>query len=128
MVGDVGGDKVAWGFRACFLIAAYCTLGVVLDARDGFAIDGEVVAGDSMEEAGILDGDTVIIKKADTAADGTIVVALIDGFEVTLKTLRRRGKTVILEPANTRYEPRIFSPDRILIQGVLVGLIRSYNL
>lgn len=86
------------------------------------------VAGDSMEEAGILDGDTVIIKKADTAADGTIVVALIDGFEVTLKTLRRRGKTVILEPANTRYEPRIFSPDRILIQGVLVGLIRSYNL
>ena len=85
------------------------------------------VAGDSMEEAGILDGDTVIIKRTNTANDGTIVVALVDGFEVTLKTLRRRGAAIILEPANHRYEPRTFNPDRILIQGVLVGLMRNYN-
>ena len=85
------------------------------------------VAGDSMEEAGILDGDTVIIKRANTANDGTIVVALVDGFEVTLKTLRHRGAAIVLEPANRRYEPRTFDPDRILIQGVLVGLMRSYN-
>jgi len=85
------------------------------------------VAGDSMEEAGILDGDTVIIKRANTADDGTIVVALVDGFEVTLKTLRRRGAAIVLEPANHRYELRTFAPDRILIQGILVGLMRSYN-
>jgi repressor LexA len=84
------------------------------------------VSGDSMIEAGILDGDTVIIQRSDTADNGTVVVALIDNEEVTLKRLRRRGASIALEPANKAYETRIFGPDRIKVQGRLVGLIRRF--
>ena len=84
------------------------------------------VAGDSMEEAGIMDGDTVIIRRTDTAENGTIVVALVDENEVTLKRLRRRGNSIALEPANVRHETRIFGPDRVRVQGKLVGLLRRY--
>ncbi len=84
------------------------------------------VAGDSMIDAGILDGDTVIIHRADTAENGAIVVALVDENEVTLKRLRRRGNSIALEPANPRHETRIFGPDRVKVQGRLVGLLRRY--
>jgi repressor LexA len=84
------------------------------------------VAGDSMVEAGILDGDTVIIQRCDTAENGSIVVALVDNIEVTLKRLRRRGASIALEPANKTYETRIFGPDRVKVQGRLVGLLRRY--
>jgi len=84
------------------------------------------VAGDSMVEAGILDGDTVIIQRCETADNGAIVVALIDNVEVTLKRLRRRGASIALEPANKNYETRIFGPDRVKVQGRLVGLLRQY--
>ncbi len=84
------------------------------------------VAGDSMSEAGIFDGDTVIIQRCDTADSGTVVVALVDDHEVTLKRLRRKGHTVALEPANASYETRLFGADRVKIQGRLVGLIRRY--
>ena len=79
-----------------------------------------------MIEAGILDGDTVIIEKMDTAQTGEIVVALVDGEEATLKRLRRKGESIALEPANADYETRIFGPDRVRIQGRLAGLVRSY--
>jgi len=85
-----------------------------------------VVEGDSMQGAGIMDGDTVIIRKANRANDGTIVVALVDGFEVTLKKWHIKGNSVALEPANPAYQTRIFSADRVEIQGVLVGLMRQY--
>jgi repressor LexA len=84
------------------------------------------VAGDSMIEAGILDGDTVIIQRCDTAENGAIVVALVDNVEVTLKRLRRRGASIALEPANKTYETRIFGPDRVKVQGRLVGLMRRF--
>jgi len=84
------------------------------------------VKGDSMIEAGINDGDLVIIREANTADNGDIVVALVDQEEATLKRLRRRGGTVELEAANPAYETRIFGPDRVDIQGRLVGLIRRY--
>ena len=84
------------------------------------------VAGDSMVDAGILDGDTVIIQRCDTADNGSIVVALVDNIEVTLKRLRRRGASIALEPANPAYETRIFGPDRVNVQGKLVGLLRRY--
>jgi repressor LexA len=84
------------------------------------------VAGDSMIDVGILDGDTVIIQRGDTAENGSIVVALIDNEEVTLKRLRRRGASIALEPANQAYETRIFGPDRVQVQGRLVGLIRRF--
>jgi len=84
------------------------------------------VRGDSMIEAGIFDGDTVIIKKQDTAATGEIIVALVDEEEATLKRLRRRGNSVALEAANPAYETRIFPPDRVKVQGRLVGLLRKY--
>ena len=85
------------------------------------------VEGDSMIEAGIFDGDTVIIKKCDNAENGTIVVALVDGNEVTLKRLRRKGASIALEPANPNYKTRILGPDQIAVQGRLVGLMRSYH-
>ena len=84
------------------------------------------VAGDSMVDAGILDGDTVIIRRDDVAENGSIVVALVDEHEVTLKRLRRRGNSIALEAANPRYETRIFGPDRVRVQGRLVGLLRRY--
>ena len=84
------------------------------------------VDGDSMVEAGILDGDTVIIREADTAENGMIVVALVENEEVTLKRIRRKGAAVALEPANKAYETRIFGPDQVQVQGHLVGLLRNY--
>ena len=91
--------------------------------REHYALE---VAGDSMVDAGIFDGDTVIIERADTADNGVIVVALVDNEEVTLKRLRRRGASIALEPANQTYETRIFGPDRVKVQGRLVGLMRRY--
>lgn len=84
------------------------------------------VKGDSMIEAGILDGDTVIIRRTDMANPGEIVVALVDDEEATLKRYRRKGASIALEAANPAYETRIFGPDRIRIQGRLVGLLRRY--
>jgi len=84
------------------------------------------VAGDSMIDAGILDGDTVIIQRSETAENGAVVVALVDNEEVTLKRLRRRGASIALEPANKAYETRIFGPDRVKIQGRLVALMRRF--
>lgn len=84
------------------------------------------VEGDSMIDAGIHDGDTVVIRSCDVAEAGTIVVALVDDEEVTLKRLRRKGASIALEPANKKYETRIFPPDRVKVQGRLVGLLRSY--
>ena len=84
------------------------------------------VAGDSMVDAGILDGDTVIIRKGETAENGQIVVAVVDDNEVTLKRLRRRGNSTALEPANARHETRIFPADRVKVQGKLVALLRRY--
>ncbi|MBO3760235.1 transcriptional repressor LexA [Ciceribacter sp. L1K23] len=85
------------------------------------------VKGDSMIEAGILDGDTVIIRNGTTANPGDIIVALVDDEEATLKRFRRRGASIALEAANPAYETRIFPPDRVKIQGRLVGLIRRYH-
>jgi len=85
------------------------------------------VEGDSMVEAGILDGDVVILRRCDTAENGAIVVALIDDNEATLKRLRRKGASIALEPANQKYETRIFGPDRVRVQGRLVGLLRRYS-
>lgn len=84
------------------------------------------VEGDSMVEAGILDGDTVVIERNDTAENGSIIVALVDNAEATLKRFRRHGQSIALEPANKSYETRIFPPERVQVQGRLVGLIRSY--
>ncbi len=94
-----------------------------LASGDHYALE---VRGDSMIEAGILDGDTVVIKKQDVADSGDIVVALIDDEEATLKRLRRRGASIALEAANPAYETRIFGPDRVRIQGKLVSLLRKY--
>ncbi|GGJ16552.1 transcriptional repressor LexA [Neoroseomonas lacus] len=95
----------------------------LIGSGDHYALE---VAGDSMIDAGILDGDTVIIHRAETAENGSIVVALVDENEVTLKRIRRRGNSIALEPANQRHETRIFGPDRVKVQGRLVGLLRRY--
>ena len=87
---------------------------------------GLKVSGDSMIEAGINDGDTVIVKKANTANNGQIVVALIDDQEAMLKRIRKKGKVVALESANKRYETKIFGPDRVKVQGILVSLYRNF--
>jgi len=84
------------------------------------------VRGDSMVQAGILDGDIVVLRRGEAANNGDIVVALIDQEEATLKRLRRRGNSIALEAANPAYETRIFGPDRVQIQGKLVALIRRY--
>ena len=94
-----------------------------LSQGEHFALE---VRGDSMIEAGIQEGDTVILKKASTAESGEIVVALIDEEEATLKRLRKRGQSIALEPANPSFETRIFGPDRVKIQGKLVALLRRY--
>ena len=88
---------------------------------------GLKVNGDSMIEAGINNGDTVIIKKTDTAENGKIVVALIDDHEAMLKRLRRKGKSIALESANRNYETKIFGPDRVKVQGILVSLYRNFH-
>jgi repressor LexA len=95
----------------------------ILAGGEHFALE---VRGDSMIEAGILDNDTVIIRKQDTAETGDIVVALVDDEEATLKRLRKRGASIALEAANPAYETRIFGPDRVRIQGRLVSLLRKY--
>jgi len=95
----------------------------LLGSGDHFALE---VEGDSMIEAGILDGDTVIIRKGETAENGQIIVALVDETEVTLKRLRRRGQSIALEPANVRYETKIFPADRVKVQGRLIALLRKY--
>jgi len=96
----------------------------MLGAGEHFVLE---VAGDSMINAGILDGDFVVIRKTDTATSGDIVVALVMGEEATLKRLRRKGASVALEAANPIYETRIFGPDQVQVQGRLVGLIRRYH-
>ena len=95
----------------------------MIGSGEHFALE---VAGDSMIEAGILDGDKALIRRVNSANNGDIVVALIDNTEVTLKKLRRRGNSIALEPANKSYETRIFGPDRVVVQGILAGLIRYY--
>lgn len=95
----------------------------LLGKGEHFALE---VEGDSMIEAGILDGDTALIQRCDIAENGAIVVALVDDNEVTLKRLRRKGHSVALEPANRDFETRIFGPDRVKVQGHLVGLVRKY--
>lgn len=95
----------------------------LLTSGEHFALE---VRGDSMIDAGILDGDIVIIRRCDTAENGDIVVALVEAEEATLKRLRKRGSAVALEAANPAYETRIFGPDQVDIQGRLVGLMRRY--
>ena len=95
----------------------------LLTNGEHFALE---VKGDSMIEAGIHDGDTVIIRRCDTAENGDIVVALVEQEEATLKRLRKKGSTVALEAANPEFKTRIFGPDQVDIQGRLVGLIRRY--
>lgn len=107
-----------------------------LQGTEGFAVPAALlgpgehyaleVSGDSMVEEGILDGDFALIRKADTARDGEIVVALIDNEEATLKTYRREGQMIRLDPANRAYEPQRYDESRITIQGRLSGLIRRY--
>ena len=84
------------------------------------------IDGESMIDAGINDGDTVVIERCDVAESGAIVVALVDQTEVTLKRLRKKGASIALEPANKNYDTRIFGPDRVDVQGRLVGLLRRY--
>ena len=95
----------------------------LLSAGEHFALE---IRGDSMIEAGILDGDIALLKRSDAADTGDIVVALIDDEEATLKRFRRRGASIALEPANAAYEVRILPPNRVRIQGKLVGLFRRY--
>jgi repressor LexA len=95
----------------------------MLSPGEHFALE---VRGDSMIEAGIFEGDTVLIRRTDSADTGDIVVALVDDEEATLKRIRRKGASIALEAANPSYETRIFGPDRVRIQGRLVGLIRRY--
>jgi len=107
-----------------------------LQGTEGFAVPAALlgpgehyaleVSGDSMIEEGILDGDFALIRKVDTAREGEIVVALIDDQEATLKTYRREGATIRLDPANSRYEPQRYDESRVRIQGRLTGLIRRY--
>jgi repressor LexA len=95
----------------------------MLGSGEHYALE---VRGDSMVDAGILDGDMALIQRNETADTGDIVVALIDEEEATLKRFRRRGASIALEPANTAYEVRILPPNRVRIQGKLIGLYRKY--
>jgi repressor LexA len=96
----------------------------ILGAGEHFVLE---IAGDSMINAGILDGDFVVIRRTDSAVSGDIVVALVNGEEATLKRLRKKGASIALEAANPAYETRIFGPDQVAVQGKLVGLIRRYH-
>jgi repressor LexA len=102
---------------------AFAVPAALLGPGEHYALE---VSGDSMVEEGILDGDFALIRKVDTARDGEIVVALIDNEEATLKTYRREGRTIRLDPANSRYEPQRYDENRVRIQGRLAGLIRRY--
>jgi repressor LexA len=95
----------------------------LLGAGEHYALE---VAGESMIDAGILDGDTVIIRRGESAENGQIVVALVDENEVTLKRLRRRGNSIALEPANRAFETRILPADKVRVQGRLIALLRRY--
>ena len=95
----------------------------MLGSGEHYALE---VKGDSMIEAGIFDGDTVVIRKGDTAHNGDIIVALVDDEEATLKRLRRKGDSVALEAANPHYKTQIYGPDRVRVQGRLIGLMRKY--
>ena len=108
-----------------------------LQGSEGFAVPAALlgpgehyaleVSGDSMVEEGILDGDYALIRKVDTARDGEIVVALIDNEEATLKTYRREGQMIRLDPANGAYEPQIYRANEVKVQGKLAGLLRRYH-
>ncbi len=104
--------------------ARYPVPEAMLGAGDHYMLE---IEGDSMIEAGILNGDMVVIKRVDNANSGEIVVALVEGEEATLKRLRKKGGSIALEPANRAYETRIFGPDQVEVQGKLVGLIRRYH-
>lgn len=118
-------------------IAAGTPIAAIANETEKFSVPYEMVSrgqyyaltveGDSMVEAGILDGDTVVIKKADTADNGEIIVALVDEEEVTLKELRKEGTEVLLVPKNSEYQIRRFPASRVRVQGVLSGLIRTYH-
>jgi len=95
----------------------------LLGPGDHYALE---VAGDSMVDVGILDGDYALVRKTDTARDGEIVVALINNEEATLKTFRREGQMIRLDPANRQYDPQRYQPSQIQIQGKLAGLLRKY--
>jgi repressor LexA len=96
----------------------------LLGAGEHYALE---VSGDSMVEAGILDGDYALIRKTQTARDGEIVVALVRGEEATLKYLRHEGQQIRLDPANSSYNPQYFAPDEVVVQGKLAGLLRRYH-
>jgi repressor LexA len=102
----------------CFPVPA-----ALLGPGEHYALE---VSGDSMVDEGILDGDFALIRKVDTARDGEIVVALINDEEATLKTFRREGNMIRLDPANRQYEPQRYRPEQVQIQGRLAGLIRRY--
>ncbi|MEZ5813562.1 MAG: transcriptional repressor LexA [Alphaproteobacteria bacterium] len=112
-------------------IEAIANEGEFVQIPPGFGGMGELYAltieGDSMINAGIHDSDIVVIQRCDSAENGTIVVALVDGEEATLKRLRRAGGKIVLEPENDAYEPRVLEPERVKVQGKLVSLMRSYN-
>jgi len=118
-------------------IAAGTPIEAIANENDKFAVPYEMVSrgqfyaltieGDSMVDIGVLDGDTVIIKKTDSANNGDIVVALVDNSEATLKQFRKEGSEVVLIPKNEAYEPRRLAASRVKVQGVLSGLIRSYH-
>jgi repressor LexA len=96
----------------------------LLGAGEHYALE---VSGDSMIDAGIFDGDFALVRRTDTARDGEIVVALVRGEEATLKFLRRENGKVRLDPANAAYEPQIYDPREVVVQGKLAGLLRRYN-
>ncbi|HNJ47007.1 MAG TPA: transcriptional repressor LexA [Novosphingobium sp.] len=96
----------------------------LLGAGEHYALE---VSGDSMVEAGIFDGDYALVRRTDTARDGEIVVALVRGEEATLKYLRRQNGMIRLDPANAAYEPQVYRPDEVLVQGKLAGLLRRYH-
>jgi len=118
-------------------IAAGVPIEAISHAQNNVAVPGHMlsgqgkhyaleVKGDSMIEAGINDGDVVVIRETSTADNGDIVVALVEGHEATLKRFRRKGGTIALEAANPAYEPRVYNEDQVRVQGRLVGLIRTY--
>jgi repressor LexA len=96
----------------------------LLGSGEHYALE---VSGDSMIEAGILDGDFALVKRTDTARDGEIVVALVRGEEATLKYLRREDGKIRLDPANSAYTPQVYRPDEVIVQGKLAGLLRRYH-
>ncbi len=130
-LGDIVALPLLGKIAAGTPIEAIRNEGDFFDVPSGMLGNGDYYAlrvdGDSMIKAGINDHDIVIIKKADRASDGKIVVALVDGQEVTLKRLRREAGKVILEPENDAYKPRVLTADRVQIQGELSSLIRSYH-